>query len=89
MPHTAFGARQLSLTIKNMTVSVWPEYDDPRLLVLYEGQFTVDQTFPQKVRFYVPKGVTINMVCGVKDTGEHLCQMLGWPAGAPRRPSRR
>lgn len=74
-PHSAYAADQsASLKIKDMRVSVWPEYDDPRLLVLYQGEFTGDQKFPQKVRFLVPKGVMMNMVCAVTDSGEHQCQ---------------
>ncbi|MFB0534996.1 MAG: hypothetical protein ACETWR_08440 [Anaerolineae bacterium] len=30
------------LRLERAHVSVWPEYDDPRLLILYEGAFVDD-----------------------------------------------
>ena len=64
------------LRIANMTVSVWPEYDEPRVLVLYEGKLGPDASFPQEVRFRVPKGAEITQTCAIKKPGdEHLCQL--------------
>ncbi len=38
---------------KNVELSIYPEYDDPRLLVMLEGQIVGAQP-PAKVRFLVP-----------------------------------
>lgn len=46
-------------TLKSMSVLVWPEYDDPRVLVQYEGEFNAAETFPRDVFFYVPAGSQI------------------------------
>jgi hypothetical protein len=75
LPRVAAAAGTDSgLQIESMSVQVMPEYDDPRLLVLYSGKFEGNQTFPQKVRFLIPKGVQIGMVCAVEASGNHLCQ---------------
>ncbi len=69
-------AAEQQLTIKNMKVSVWPEYDDPRILVIYQGAFADGASFPSPVKFPVPMGSEINQVCALKQPGdEHLCQL--------------
>ena len=70
------GASDNPLTIKTMKLSVWPEYDDPRVLVIYQGEFADGSAFPQPVMFPVPLGSEINQVCAIKQPGdEHLCQL--------------
>lgn len=63
------------LRIKSMKLSVWPEYDDPRLLVIYEGEFSDGGTFPREVRFRAPKDAAIQMVCALTPSKEHKCQV--------------
>jgi hypothetical protein len=59
-----------------MKVSVWPEYDEPRTLVMYEGSLPADTSFPQEIRLRVPKGAEITQACAIKKPGdEHLCQL--------------
>ncbi|MHB1414777.1 MAG: zinc ribbon domain-containing protein [Chloroflexota bacterium] len=58
-----------------MRVSVWPEYDEPRVLVIYEGEFADAEPFPSEVSFRLPPGAEINQVCALTATNEHLCQM--------------
>ena len=49
---------------------------DPRVLVMYEGEFNVDTPFPQPVAFPVPLGSEINQVCALQPPNdEHLCQL--------------
>ena len=70
------GASDKLMTIKNMKVSVWPEYDDSRVLVIYQGEFKDGSIFPQPVAFPVPLGSEINQVCALKPPNdEHLCQL--------------
>ena len=72
----AIAASDGSLTIKSMKVSVWPEYDDPRVMVLYEGEFNDGSVFPQPVKFPAPLGSEMSMVCALKPPNdEHLCQL--------------
>ncbi|MDO8717129.1 MAG: hypothetical protein Q7J73_10055, partial [Dehalococcoidales bacterium] len=52
----AMGASDSPPTIKTMKVQVWPEYDDPRIMVTYQGEFKDASVFPQPVKFPAPLG---------------------------------
>jgi hypothetical protein len=41
-------------TIRNATLQLWPEYDDPGLLVIFSGEFTDTVSFPQAFAFPLP-----------------------------------
>ena len=45
---------QESPAMTNLTISLWPEYDDPALLVIYRGQFAGDASSPLPVEFRIP-----------------------------------
>lgn len=63
-------------TIKSMKISVSPEYDDPRIMVVYQGEFADGSAFPQQVNFPVPLGSEMNMVCALQPPNDdHLCQL--------------
>ena len=49
------------LKISTMDVSVWPEYDQPGVLVQYQGNLSAnaDKTNPLELYFFVPKGVGV------------------------------
>lgn len=62
--------------IKSLKISVWPEYDDPRILVMYEGELGDGVPVPQGVKFLAPSGSEITQVCAIqKPRNEHLCQV--------------
>ena len=64
------------LAIKTMKLQVWPEYDDPRVMVTYAGEFKDGPTFPQPVKFTVQMGSEMNMVCALQPPDDdHLCQL--------------
>ncbi|MBI2858450.1 MAG: zinc ribbon domain-containing protein [Chloroflexi bacterium] len=70
------GAAEQPLTVKNMKISLWPEYDDPRILVIVQGEFNNGSSFPKPVKFPIQVGSEINQVCALKQPGdEHLCQL--------------
>lgn len=62
------------LRLERAHVSVWPEYDDPRLLILYEGAFVDDGGFPRTVDFPVPLGIDVNQAAGLTPDGRYLRQ---------------
>lgn len=64
------------LEIGRMKVSIWPEYDEPQLLVIYEGRFKDPSRFPSKARFIVPKGAEISDACSPSPQGGHFCQLF-------------
>ncbi|MDP2660758.1 MAG: zinc ribbon domain-containing protein [Dehalococcoidia bacterium] len=76
---TALASAPLSaegdLRIKNAHVSVEPEYDEPRVLVIEQGTFA-GNSFPAQVSFNLPAGAEPTEVCGLGQPGdEHLCQL--------------
>lgn len=76
LPAAGYADEQSTLSIKSMKISVWPEYDDPRVLVIYEGEFAGDANFSKEVKFRIPKGAEINQVCALqKPNDDHLCQL--------------
>ena len=69
----AIGADNLS--IGRMQVSIWPEYDDPSVLAIYDGRFEDVTSFPIKTTFLLPKGSIINDACSLSHEGQHFCQL--------------
>ncbi len=63
------------LRVKSVRVSVEPEYDEPRVLVVQQGTLA-GSSFPKEVSFNLPLGVEVTEVCGLKKPqDEHLCQL--------------
>ncbi|MDN5348063.1 MAG: hypothetical protein PWP65_1627 [Clostridia bacterium] len=58
-------AAEESLTITDLQSAIWPEYDEPRVLVLHNGTLvnTGREPFQSEIRYFMPKGATVNMVC--------------------------
>ena len=67
-----------SLKATNFQVDVKPEYDDPRTLVIYQGDFTNTGTETIKIdtpiSFIIPKGAEIGMACEINAQDGHDCQ---------------
>ncbi|MBI5179816.1 MAG: hypothetical protein HZA05_00240 [Nitrospirae bacterium] len=64
------------LKIGRMKVSVWPEYDTPDVLVVYEGRFADKDAFPAQITFIFPKGVIkLTDACSLSPKGQHFCQL--------------
>lgn len=61
-------------TVKQMKVSLWPEYDDPRVLGIYRGVFDPSAQVPKRIRLLVPKDAEITQACALTEAEEHLCQ---------------
>lgn len=59
------------LSYSSFQVLVWPEYDDPRLLVQLQGQVAAGTPLPQEAVFYVPLGVEVYSACNVDAEGSH------------------
>ena len=64
------------LEIGRLRVSLWPEYDDPGILVIYDGRFVDDGSFPVKTTFYLPEGAVISDACSLSPRGQHFCQLF-------------
>ncbi|MFZ5945855.1 MAG: hypothetical protein ACOYVD_17320 [Bacillota bacterium] len=78
-PNAVVAAEGMEL--KNFSVDIWPEYDDPRVLVIYQGTFvnTGNSDFKGYVKFNIPKFEIpkegqISMACEIVNGGNHSCQ---------------
>lgn len=47
------------LTVARLRLSIWPEYDDPRVLIIWRGEMTPHQAFPTSITLPLPKGAEI------------------------------
>lgn len=70
------AAENSQLEMKQLDLQIWPEYDDPRVLAIWNGSLiNSSQTdFSGKVYFNIPKGVDIKMACELINGGQHSCQ---------------
>ncbi len=62
------------LTATQMKVSVWPEYDDPRVLVINQADLDSNTKLPTDVSFNIPKGAEIGMACELDASQNHNCK---------------
>jgi hypothetical protein len=61
--------------LSNLEISLWPEYDDPQMLVIYRGSFASGTTLPLPVEIRMPASVGApNAVAYLDDTGQTLNQ---------------
>lgn len=72
----AIAEENSQLEMKQLDLQIWPEYDDPRVLVIWNGSLiNSSQTdFNGKVYFNIPKGIDIKMACELINGGQHSCQ---------------
>jgi len=54
--HLSASAQGAQPAIQQATLRLWPEYDDPGLLVIFSGNFTSTVSFPLQVGFPLPEG---------------------------------
>jgi hypothetical protein len=69
------GEATKGLSIGRMRVSIWPEYDDPSILAIYDGKFEENADYPIKTSFFVPRGSVISDACSLSHGGQHFCQL--------------
>lgn len=67
-------AQAAEVRAEKMNLSVWPEYDDPRVLVIMQAELDPSVTLPATVSFNIPKGAEIGMACEVQPNGGHSCK---------------
>ncbi len=63
-----------TLEASSSRLAVWPEYDDPRVLVIMEADLTEETELPATASFNIPKGAEIGMACEVDGGGGHACK---------------
>ena len=62
--------------ITTLDISVWPEYDQPGVLVQYQGQLasTGTSVTSRDLSVLVPKGAGVGAACGIKSDGSHTSE---------------
>lgn len=55
----AANAAATGLTMTRVRLSIWPEYDEPRVLVILRGEMAPRQAFPGTITLPLPKGAEI------------------------------
>lgn len=63
-------AQQVPVVIERLEISLWPEYDDPRLLVIYRGELAEDPKSP--LAFTIPSTAQVHAVAHVGPAGTLL-----------------
>jgi len=63
----AFATQGEPSTIQRLQVSLWPEYDDPRLLVIYRGELASPPAQP--MRLPIPADAEVHAVAYVAEDG--------------------
>ncbi len=56
---------QEPITLNNLTVRIWPEFDQPSALVFLVGQVASGTPLPAELRFPLPAGATVHAVAFV------------------------
>lgn len=46
--------------IATLSISVWPEFDDPRVLVQYDGELDAQDKYPREISFFVPQDASLH-----------------------------
>lgn len=67
---------QETIRIADLYISVWPEYDQPGVLVQYQGKVveTAESPLPREIAFLIPSGVGVTAACAVKSDGTHTSE---------------
>ncbi len=47
------------IRIQRLSVSIWPEYDDPRVLVILRGELAPESPVPTRIQLPIPKGAEL------------------------------
>lgn len=70
------SAQGTTTRIATLQVSLWPEYDQPGVLVQYQGKLAdADQKqLPRDVAFLVPQGVGVAAACAIQSDGQHTSE---------------
>jgi len=75
----SFVSAQSNPTIANMTVQLWPEYDQPSMLVITEFQVNSATTLPAALTFRIPKEGNLIAVASVAADGGYLNTVFDGP----------
>jgi hypothetical protein len=55
-----------------LNVDIWPEFDDPRVLVIYDGLLAEGVQTPREFSFVIPADAQVHMAGGIASDGGHV-----------------
>lgn len=68
----SFASAQTSLTLSNVTVQLWPEYDQPSMLVIIDFQVASGTPLPADLSFRIPPDANLIAVASLANDGAFL-----------------
>src|SRR5262249_43749929 len=68
----AGSVAEAHLMMARLRLSIWPEYDDPRVLIMWRGEMAPRQAFPAHITLPLPKGAEIVGAGMISDQNELL-----------------
>ena len=69
---TVSFAQEKNISISKLAISLWPEYDNSQVLVMYRGSVSGDVQLPADIRFNILPGTKNPHVASVTLTGAHI-----------------
>jgi zinc-ribbon domain len=66
------GGSSTNLRMARLRLSIWPEYDDPRVLVMFRGEMAPHSAFPTHITLPLPKGAAVIGAGMISEQGELL-----------------
>jgi hypothetical protein len=67
-----FAFAQTPERITQLNIAVWPEFDDPRVLVQYDGTLAAQDGYPREVSFYIPASASLTATAYQDDQQQYL-----------------
>jgi hypothetical protein len=58
--------------ITQLDIAVWPEFDDPRVLVQYDGTLAAQNDYPCEISFYIPTSAVLNATAYKDESQQYL-----------------
>ena len=58
--------------LANLQINVWPEYDDARVLVMYDGEVADTTNLPRDVSLFIPSSASLNATAYVDASGSYI-----------------
>lgn len=74
-----FASAQNNLTISSMTVQLWPEYDQPSMLVIADFQVAANTIFPVDLTFRIPQEANLIAIAYLSSDGNFLNALFDGP----------
>ena len=72
MPDIDITTDSTAIAIRVMQIDVWPEYDKPEVLVIYQGELEKPSSLPVQFKLRIPRNAQVHMAGGIGPDGRHL-----------------